>query len=172
MNAQNPPPPQGNPKPQPQPQPQQKAEPDKPQGAESGGAPEPEKSDLIGGSAADPLGEEALPGAAAAASRIYRSTVSQHGTGTLISSGSVTTMNVYGRQPTERLLAGPHPAGVQHLTAGQLDGEGAVRALGDPGDRAGVDVQPAGGAGAGDVLGGGRRHPVAVGVPQGALAGQ
>ncbi|MEV5841757.1 hypothetical protein AB0M32_07250 [Streptomyces sp. NPDC051985] len=110
MNAQNPPPPQGNPKPQPQPQPQPKAEPDKPQGAESGGAPEPEKSDLIGGSAADPLGEEALPGAAAAASRIYRSTVSQHGTGTLISSGSVTTMNVYGRQPTERLLAGPLPA--------------------------------------------------------------
>ncbi|MFJ9705401.1 hypothetical protein [Streptomyces sp. NPDC101234] len=112
MNAPGPQPPQGSPKPppqQPQPQPQQKAEPDKPQGAESVGAPEPEKADVIGGSAADPLGEAALPGAAAAASRVYRSTVSQHGSGTLVSSGSVGTMNFYGRQTTERVLAGPLP---------------------------------------------------------------
>ncbi|GGM87628.1 hypothetical protein [Streptomyces fuscichromogenes] len=70
---------------------------------------EPERDDVVGGSAADPLGEEALPGAAAAASRVYRSTVSQHGTGTLVSSGSVATMNLYGRQAAERVLAGPLP---------------------------------------------------------------
>ncbi|MEW2298922.1 hypothetical protein AB0958_02885 [Streptomyces sp. NPDC006655] len=108
MNAQGPQPPPGSPKPQQQ-QPQQKPEPDKPQGAEPAGAPEPEKADVIGGSAADPLGEEALPGAAAAASRVYRSTVSQYGSGTLVSSGSVGTMNFYGRQTTERVLAGPLP---------------------------------------------------------------
>ncbi|MFE3163719.1 hypothetical protein [Streptomyces sp. NPDC059224] len=110
MNAQNPPPPQAGPKPQ-QPQPQPKAEPDRPSGADSGGASEAEKSDVIGGSGANPLGDEALPGAAAAASRIYRSAVNQHGSGTLISSGSVGTMNFYARQTqtAERLLAGPLP---------------------------------------------------------------
>ena len=51
MNAQNPPPPQAGPKPQ-QPQPQPKAEPDRPSGADSGGASEAEKSDVIGGSGA------------------------------------------------------------------------------------------------------------------------
>ncbi|WP_406127430.1 hypothetical protein OHQ89_37345 [Streptomyces canus] len=108
MNAQSPQPPQGNPKPQQQ-QPQQKAEPDKSAGPDQGSGPEQPQSDVIGGTAADPLGEEALPGAAAAASRIYRSTVSSHGSGTLISSGSVHTMNFYGGQAAERLLAGPLP---------------------------------------------------------------
>lgn len=108
MNAQSPQPPQGAPKPQQQ-QPQQKAEPDKAAGPEAGSGPEQPQSDVIGGTAADPLGEEALPGAAAAASRIYRSTVSSHGSGTLISSGSVHTMNFYGGQPAERLLAAPSP---------------------------------------------------------------
>jgi hypothetical protein len=108
VNAQSPQPPQGNPKPQQQ-QPQQKAEPDKAAGPDQGSGPEQPQSDVIGGTAADPLGEEALPGAAAAASRIYRSTVSSHGSGPLISSGSVHTMNVYGGQAAERLLAGPLP---------------------------------------------------------------
>ncbi|MFF0016004.1 hypothetical protein [Streptomyces sp. NPDC005374] len=109
MNAQNPQPPQGNPKPQQQ-QPQQKAEPDKAAGPDQGTGPEPPQSDVIGGAAADPLGEEGLPGAAAAASRIYRSTVTSHGSGALISSGSVQTMNFYGGQAAaERLLAGPLP---------------------------------------------------------------
>ncbi|MEU8929626.1 hypothetical protein AB0D30_07050 [Streptomyces sp. NPDC048409] len=112
MNAQNPAPPPGGAKAQPQPkqpQPQQKAEPDRPAGgADSSGASE-ERADVIGGSAANPLGDEALPGAAAAASRIYRSTLSQHGSGTLISSETVGTMNFYGRQTAERLLAGPLP---------------------------------------------------------------
>ncbi|MGX1370649.1 hypothetical protein RKD19_006008 [Streptomyces canus] len=108
MNAQSPQPSQGNPKPQQQP-PQQRAEPDKAAGSDQGNGPEQPQSDVIGGAAADPLGEEALPGAAAAASRIYRSTVSSHGSGTLISSGSVQTMNFYGGQTAERLLAGPLP---------------------------------------------------------------
>lgn len=108
MNAQSPQPPQGNPKPQQQ-QPQQKAEPDKSASTDQGSGPEQPQSDVIGGTAAYPLGEEALPGAAAAASRIYRSTVSSHGSGTLISSGSVQTMNFYGGQAAERLLAGPLP---------------------------------------------------------------
>jgi hypothetical protein len=102
VNAQGPQPPQ---------QPQQKAEPDtdRSAGPDQGSGPEQPQSDVIGGAAAHPLGEEALPGAAAAASRIYRSTVSQHGSGTLISSGSVQTMNFYGGQTAERLLAGPLP---------------------------------------------------------------
>ncbi|MFF7275988.1 hypothetical protein [Streptomyces griseorubiginosus] len=107
MNAPNPQPAQGSPKPQQQPQ--QKAEPDNSAGAEQGTGPEQPQPGVIGGAAADPLGEDALPGAAAAASRIYRSTVSSHGSGTLISSGSVHTMNFYGGQTAERLLAGPLP---------------------------------------------------------------
>ncbi|MFS8202941.1 hypothetical protein ACLVWQ_30170 [Streptomyces sp. CWNU-52B] len=101
MNAQQPQPPQGNPQPQ-----QQSPESDNAAGAEPGTG--PEQSDLIGGGAADPLGGEALPGAAAAASRIYRSTLSSHGSSTLISSGSIDAVNIYG-QRAERLLAGPLP---------------------------------------------------------------
>ncbi|MFF3482460.1 hypothetical protein ACFYXC_04185 [Streptomyces sp. NPDC002701] len=103
MNAHSPQPPQGNPQPQ-----QPRPEPDKAAGAEPGTGPEQPQSDLIGGPAADPLGGEALPGAAAAASRIYRSTLSSHGSGTLISAGSIDAVNIYGRR-AERLLAGPLP---------------------------------------------------------------
>ncbi|WP_413756811.1 hypothetical protein [Streptomyces sp. MMBL 11-3] len=100
MNAQNPPPPPAGPRPQP--------EPGRTADAEPGAGPEPSPPDLIGGPAADPLGGEELPGAAAAASRVYRSTLSSHGSGTLIGAGSIDTVNIYGRR-AERLLAGPLP---------------------------------------------------------------
>ncbi|WP_329341597.1 hypothetical protein OG252_36705 [Streptomyces sp. NBC_01352] len=103
MNAQNPAPPgpqQAGPKPQAQAEPQAES-------AAQGS--EPAQPDVIGGPAADPLGQETLPGAAAAASRVYRSTLSSHGSGTVISSGSVSAINFYGERAGERLLAGPLP---------------------------------------------------------------
>lgn len=98
MNAQNPAPPgpqPAGPKPQPQAEPAA-------QGSE------PAQPDVIGGPAADPLDGETLPGAAAAASRVYRSALSSHGSSTLISSGSVAAINFYGER-AERLLAGQLP---------------------------------------------------------------
>ncbi|MEU9169356.1 hypothetical protein AB0D34_16365 [Streptomyces sp. NPDC048420] len=102
MNAQSPPPPQGDP------QPQQKSESDKAAQGEPGAGPE-KQSDVIGGAAADSLGEEALPGDAAAASRIFRSTVTNHGSGDIFTAASVDTVHLHGWQAPERLLAGPLP---------------------------------------------------------------
>ncbi|MGW0820382.1 hypothetical protein [Streptomyces sp. NPDC002845] len=110
MNAQNPPP---SPSP---PQQQDNAQPQNPQqepqhGPDAAGG--PDRADLIGGPAADPLAGEGLPGAGAAASRIYRSatpTFTAQDSSTFIGSGSVGTINVFDRQQV-RLLAGPLPEG-------------------------------------------------------------
>ncbi|MFF9163074.1 hypothetical protein ACF081_22885 [Streptomyces longwoodensis] len=86
------------------PQPDQADQPD------AGAAPDAAQPDVIG-AVADPLAGEGLPGAGAAASRIFRSAahLTSEGSSTLISADQVRDIHLHGNQDVRRLLAGPLP---------------------------------------------------------------
>jgi hypothetical protein len=114
VNAQNaapPAPPQQQPGAQgPQPPAGNQAQPEGQNPDQAAAPPDPAQGNLIGGPAGDPLDGEGLPGAGAAASRIYRSAspaFASYGSSTLISSDSIGAINLFGQQ--SRLLAGPLP---------------------------------------------------------------
>ncbi|MFJ9373220.1 hypothetical protein [Streptomyces sp. NPDC101455] len=71
-------------------------------------------------------------------------------------------------EPLPGSRAVDHPPHAQRTAVGERDSQ-LPAGLGHIGDRARVDLEAAGGAGPGDRLGGGGRHAVAVGVPEGAL---